>query len=200
MPTGTEVTADSTNKRLKVKKSGKVGLYTAEASKKSDGSNRAESSVSLRPPKFVIEEVSSSEEEDQVPEDATITYTKLKKENAMLRGQLAQAKGKFIMMVTAIKRVYSVINSLIKRTIEAQKLFKILIKLGKLLDTSQKEVTEKRDDIEKMIIFSKKNRKIVRNLVKSAEDIIEEFHECFLTLSDRIFLHDKEEPLIEFKL
>ena len=60
----------------------------------------------------------------------------------MLRSQLGQAEGQFVMMATAMERVHSVIDPLLKRTTEAQKLGKVSTKLGRLLDTFHKEAID----------------------------------------------------------
>lgn len=70
-----------------------------------------------------------------------------------------------------------------------QKLLKVSIKLGKLLDSSHKDVVERREDIEKIMTFSKENSRIVRILLKSAEDVVREFHGCYFRLFDRVFYH-----------
>ena len=55
-----------------------MALYTiGEKSEKSEQSERADCSVSSRPPKFGIEEVSVSDDEEEVPEDAAVTCARL---------------------------------------------------------------------------------------------------------------------------
>lgn len=67
----------------------------------------------------------------------------------MLHNRLAQAEGKFVMMTTTMERVHSVIEPLVQRTTEAQKLLRISIKLSKLLNSSHEEVVKRKENIKK---------------------------------------------------